>query len=104
MSNREACHVEPVVKTATAAEHGQTETLPLAVWGMGCPNCAARVRNSLLEVFGVVDAEVLHSLGVAQVLYNPALATPDQLLAAVARAGGDGRHAYRAERLEARRP
>ncbi len=95
------CHVEPAVKVVTAGEQSQVEALSLAVWGMGCPNCAVRVRNSLLHVFGVVDADVLHTQGVAQVYYNPTLATPDQLLAAVAQAGGDGRHEYRAELLEA---
>jgi copper chaperone CopZ len=104
MSEREACHVEPALKTATAAEQSQIEAVSLAVSGMGCPNCAARVRNSLLNVYGVVEADVLHTLGAAEVFYNPTLATTDQLLAAVAQAGGDGRHAYRAERLGARRP
>ena len=101
MSSREACHVEPVVKTVTAGEQSTIEILALAIQGMGCPNCAARVRNSLLGVYGVVEADVLHTAGVAQIHYNPTLASVDQLLAAVARAGGDGRHEYRAEQLEA---
>jgi copper chaperone CopZ len=104
MSNSEPCHVEPVVKAVTAAEQSQIEALSLVVWGMGCAHCAARVRNSLLHVFGVVDADVLHTQGVAQVYYNPTLATPDQLLAAVAQAGGDGRHEYRAALLQATQP
>jgi copper chaperone CopZ len=104
MSERGACHVEPVVKAATAVEQSQIEVVALAVWGLGCPNCAARVRNSLLNLCGVVEADVLHTLGVAQVYYNPTLATPEQLVAAVVQAGGDGRHEYRAEQLAARRP
>jgi copper chaperone CopZ len=104
MSDREACHVEPTVKTATAAEQSQVETVVLAVWGMGCPNCAVRVRNCLLGVYGVLDADVVHTFGVAQVLFNPSLASPDQLVTAVAEAGGDGRHIYRAELVEASRP
>lgn len=104
MSDREACHVEPVVKVVTAGEQSQTAFLTLAITGMGCPNCAARVRNSLLNVYGVVEADVLHMLGVAQVLYNPTLASTDQLLAAVAGAGGDGRHEYRAELVQTTQP
>jgi copper chaperone CopZ len=100
MSDREACHVESVVKAVTSEEQGQTKSMTLAITGMGCPNCAARVRNSLLSVYGVVEADVLHTLGMAQVFYNPALAGADQLLAAVARAGGDGRHEYRAEPVQ----
>ena len=99
MSDREACHVEPWVKTVTAAEQGQVTAVTLAVSGMGCPNCAARVRNSLLTVYGVLEADVLHTLGVAQIYYNPSLTSTDQLLLAVAQAGGDGRHEYRANLL-----
>ena len=95
------CHIEPAVKTVTARERSQTEVLTLAITGMGCPNCAARVRNSLLSVYGVVEANVLHTLGTAQVFYNPTLAGAEKLLAAVARAGGDGRHEYRAELQDA---
>jgi copper chaperone CopZ len=103
MSDREACHVEPVVKVVTMGEEGQIEALMLAISGMGCPNCAARVRNSLLNVYGVVEADVVHTLGMAQVFYNPTLASGDELVAAVARAGGDGRHEYCAQLVEARR-
>lgn len=35
----------------------------------------------------------------AQVAYNPTLVSTDDLVAAVVRAGGDGRHEYRAKLL-----
>ncbi len=92
----EKCHVDPVVKAVTAEERGSTRTVLLAVWGMGCPNCSARVRNSLLRLHGVTEALVDHQVGAAQVSFNPALATIPALLQAVAAAGGDGRHEYRA--------
>lgn len=41
----ENCHVEPLQKTATPEEQQATTSALLAVGGMGCPNCAARVRN-----------------------------------------------------------
>jgi copper chaperone CopZ len=104
MSDQEACHVEPRVKTVTAAEQGQVAAVTLVVSGMGCPNCAARVRNSLLTVYGVLEADVVHTHGVAQVWYNRSLASTDQLLNAVAQAGGDGRHEYRANLLAPSRP
>lgn len=91
------CHVEPVQKTATPEEMGTTSLVMLAVQGMGCRNCATRVQNSLIQVKGVIEAEVYHTSGVAEVIYNPKLTTGDALVEAVARAGGDGRHEYRAQ-------
>ena len=92
----ENCHVDPLDKTPTTEELADTSTLILAVWGMGCPNCSARVRNSLLSVHGVSRAEVDHLRGAAYVEFNPALTGVPALIEAVARAGGDGRHEYRA--------
>lgn len=53
----ENCHVEPIQKTVTAAERQNLETAFLAGWGLGCVNCATRVRNrqrpfSLVKVIG----------------------------------------------------
>jgi len=90
----ENCHVEPITKRPGLDEIQNIQIAFLYVWGMGCPNCANRVRNSLISLKGVVDARVDHSIGKAQVAYNPNLATSDDLIAAVARAGGDGRHEY----------
>lgn len=91
------CHVEPIQKKATPEETESTSLIRLAVLGMGCPNCATRVRNSLIRVTGVIDAVVEHTFGIAEVIYNPNLTTQDALVNAVARAGGDGRHEYRAQ-------
>jgi len=93
------CYVEPIHKTITAAERRNIEMALLSVWGMGCPNCAARVRNNLLSLNGVVNAYVDHIAGVAGVAYNPELATVEMLISAVARAGNDGRHEYGARLL-----
>ncbi len=93
----ENCHVDPIQKTATAEERQATTATLLAVQGMGCPNCAARVRNSLLSLAGVVEAKVVLDLAIADVTYNPGLTNVPALIRAVAGAGGDGRHEYRAE-------
>lgn len=93
------CHVEPVQKIASAEERQLVETALLAVWGMGCPNCAARVRNKLLTLNGVVNAYVDHAKGLAAIAYNPDLATVDLLISAVTLAGNDGRHEYGARLL-----
>ncbi len=92
----ENCHVEPLQKVATADEQRITTWTLLAVYGMGCPNCANRVRNSLISLNGVIGAYVDHTMGIADVEYNPNLVTAPMLIEAVVRAGGDGRHNYRA--------
>ena len=93
----ENCYVDPVQKTATAEERQATTSTLLAVQGMGCPNCAARVRNRLLALTGVVEAKVALDLAIADITYNPNLTDVPALIHAVAAAGGDGRHAYRAK-------
>ncbi|CAG0984420.1 Copper chaperone CopZ [Anaerolineae bacterium] len=90
----ENCHVEPVHKIATAEEQQATTLIMLGVQGMGCPNCAARVRNSLLGLKGVTEADVDHITGTADVEFNPKLVTIATLFDAVAQAGNDGRHQY----------
>ena len=95
----ENCHVEPVQKIATEVERKNIDTAILAVWGMGCSNCAMRVRNSLLSLNGVVHAYVTHEYDMAEVAYNPELTSVEMLIGAVAQAGGDGRHEYRARAL-----
>jgi copper chaperone CopZ len=93
------CHVDPVHKTVTDEEQQTVETVTLAVWGMACPNCAMRVRNSLVAVRGVVNAHVDYHMGMAEVLFNPNMVAIPTLIDAVAEAGNDGRHQYRAALL-----
>ena len=91
------CRGDALEKIATAEEHRNLDSALLVVEGMGCPNCAARVRNSLLSLKGVVEAQIALEMGVAEVTFNSELVTLPALLDAVARAGGDGRHTYRAQ-------
>jgi copper chaperone CopZ len=92
----ENCHVEPVQKIASAEEQQVAESIVLGVQGMGCINCAARVRNSLIGLKGVTAANVDHVMATAAVKFNPHLVTLADLFDAVARAGNDGHHEYRA--------
>ena len=94
-----SCHVEPIQKMSTADEQKNVELALLSVSGMGCINCANRVRNSLLSLNGVIDAYVDHTAGIAQVSFKPNIETIDNLISAVTNAGGDGRHAYEARLL-----
>jgi copper chaperone CopZ len=97
----ENCHVDPVLRIPTMEERQKTQITLLAVTGMGCPNCAARVRNSLVLLNGVVDAYVDHIAGIARVAFNPDLVKIDILIDATASAGNDGRHEYAAQLLRA---
>jgi copper chaperone CopZ len=83
----ETCHVEAIQKIVTVEEQQATALIRLVVHGMGCPNCAARVRNGLLALNGVTEADVE---------FNPNLVAVPALLQAVAQAGNDGRHRYHA--------
>ena len=90
----EQCHVEAIEKTATAEELATSATAYLAIFGMGCPRCALRVRNSLLKIYGVSDADVDHIAGMGKVVFAPNLTTISDIIDAVSQAGGDGRHEY----------
>ncbi len=93
-----ACHLETIQKPVTTEQMDAAASIFLLVWGMGCPNCALRVRDSLLQIDGVLDARVTLERGLAQV-FDPATVQPDRLPAAVAAAGDDGRHRYLAQVL-----
>ena len=96
----ENCFVEPIYKDPASEEQTKKAArATLAVSGMGCSNCANRVRNSLLALYGVVDAYVDHTAGIAQVSFNPNMETIDDLIQAVTLAGGDDRHEYSARLL-----
>jgi copper chaperone CopZ len=92
--------VETVQKPAVTPEEMSTAVGTfLLVSGMGCPTCALRVRNGLLGLNGVLDAQVNLERGLAQVLYDPARLQAERLPDAVAAAGNDSHHHYSAQVL-----
>lgn len=94
----ENCYVQPIYKNAIPSQQLQeADRATLAISGMGCHNCATRVRNSLLSLEGVYEVDVYLNMALAEVTYFRAKVLPGQLVEAVARAGGDGRHEYRAQ-------
>jgi copper chaperone CopZ len=95
----ENCHVDPIQKEPSSEELASNEATSLAIRGMGCPNCAMRVRNSLLALEGVSTAYVDHAIGLANVMFNPNMASIADIVKAVSDAGGDGRHEYFARAL-----
>jgi Cu+-exporting ATPase len=62
------------------------QTLDLAISGMTCAACSTRLERVLNQVPGV-EARVNLATEKARLRYTPGLATPDDLVAAVARAG-----------------
>ena len=88
------CHVDPVTTRVTAEERAEAEVQRLAVAGMGCPNCANRVRNALLEEPGIVDVEVDPQAGLATIWCRPGSTRTRDLLEAVDRSGRGTLHRY----------
>ena len=93
------CHVEAIQKHVRPEQIDAAARVFLVVWGMGCPNCALRVRNSLLQLDGVLDVQINLERGLAQVFFDPVALQAEQLPDAVAAAGNDGHHRYLAQVL-----
>lgn len=99
MNDHAECQVEPVEKPLDQAVLAGADAAYLAVWGMGCPRCATRVRNGLLGLDGVLLAEVFLEMGFAAVAFDPQSVATEDLINAVSSAGDDARHHYAAEVL-----
>src|SRR5512144_2274306 len=93
----ENCYVEPIYKSASTEQIRNADSALLAVWGMGCENCATRVRNSLLALEGVYGVDIYLKMALAEVRYDSQKVSAKNLVEAVSRAGNDGRHEYRAQ-------
>ena len=81
--------VAPVSSQASAAApsdlalaQANVETAKLRVDGMWCPSCSYIVRSVLMEVPGVLDAQVSMRARTAIVTYDQTKTTPDALAAA----------------------
>jgi copper chaperone CopZ len=93
------CIVEPIQKSALDHVIQSADRILLLVSGMGCPHCATRVRNGLLLLDGVHDAEVLLNMRMAEVYFDEKKVSVEMLVQAVAGAGNDGRHHYQAHAI-----
>lgn len=98
------CHVDPIEAEASPEALRTAEQMYLAVAGMGCPNCAHRVRNAILAVPGVVDAEVDAKGAVAQVWYNSSETDVGQVVRGVTLASEGTHHDYMAVPIRRRFP
>lgn len=96
----EDCQIEVFSKPLKRDALAHALTAYLLVSGMGCPRCAIRVNNSLLQLDGVLLSGIVLEECLAVVTYDPEVATPSDLIQAVVDAGNDGRHQYAAHILE----
>jgi len=94
-----SCHVEANESKMDFTLMESDYTAFFGVHGMGCQNCANRVKNGLLALQGVRMAAVYLQEHVAGVVYDPEVHAPEDLERAIFEAGNDGRHVYRAELL-----
>lgn len=90
----ENCYVEPVNKTTPADRPRTADLALLAIKGMGCQNCATRVRNSLLSLNGVYEVDIYLNMAMAEVTFDGQQVSSHMLVEAVSQAGNDGRHNY----------
>lgn len=90
------CHVDPVKNNVDlkSIDIDKVMAAHLSVGGMGCENCAARVRNSFLLLDGVLTARVDLDEGIAVVVYDPGKVTPHRLLRTVRESRKDDKHRY----------
>ncbi|MFQ5689988.1 MAG: heavy-metal-associated domain-containing protein [Gemmatimonadota bacterium] len=100
MKKLDDCHVEPLDKPVAEAAIAHARTATLSVNGMGCVNCAHRVRNGLLRREGVYRVDVDLGAGTARVQFDASVIDLPDLLEAVAAAGAESHHAYSARILD----
>jgi copper chaperone CopZ len=75
--------IEPKVSVLDVREAGGVATATLQVDGLLCSACAANVRCRLEKTRGVHSATVDLETALATVAYDPAQASPGDLIAAV---------------------
>ena len=79
--------VLPVTSSSVSAEEGDSGsgniTTAFEVEGMTCGGCEVGVRMTVEKLDGVEDVEASHEQGRAEVTYDPAKVTTDQIIAAV---------------------
>lgn len=88
-----ACSSEEASSEDAAAtvvvDESKAETIKLAVNGMTCQGCQSSITQALAETNGVVSGSVVVSLddNTAEMKYDPAVASTDDLINAVKEAG-----------------
>ncbi len=63
------------------------EKVTFSVQGMACGGCSGSVRQALLALEGVIEAEVSHVDARANVTFDPARVTASRIVSAIQAAG-----------------
>ena len=85
LSATTACHRTETGVTAQAAASidMKTKETTIAVQGMSCVSCVARVTKALSSTAGVAEAKVYLEKNEARVRFDPAKVTPERLATVV---------------------
>lgn len=94
MEHKANCHVDDVNKEVDPKALESAEVAWLAITGMGCENCARRVRNGVLSLNGVLRVDVDLGRHMAKVAYDPNEVNAEQFPVAIAEAGRASNHNY----------
>jgi copper chaperone len=94
MDHDSNCHVDLFHKPFDERDVSGISKISLSVRGMGCHNCAIRVRNAILRLDGVNWVDVDLETASAIVAYDATQVSPEQFIPAVATADPQGRHHY----------
>ena len=70
-----------------------TTTTTLRAEGFSCPSCVAKIEKQVGRLAGVTSVKVHFASARVEVVHDPAVASVDDLVAAVARAGYTARPA-----------
>jgi hypothetical protein len=98
MSERHYHYSEPLDQVQGLAVPPSTMVAFLAVWGTGSPGCATRVCKRLLDLNGVLTAEIQQ--GIAGAFFDPRRVTVNDLKTAVMMPSDNDYHRYRAEVID----
>jgi copper chaperone len=74
-------------KEAAKTVPADAQTVTIKVQGMTCGDCANAIRNALLKLDGVYDAEVSHETGLALVKVDASKVDQARLDEAISKAG-----------------
>ena len=84
----EVVTLSEIYEAVESAGYGAvSETVTVAISDMSCANCAEANATALEDTPGVIEAEVNYATDEAQVTYNPAAASRDDLYDAIEAAG-----------------
>jgi Cu+-exporting ATPase len=90
-AEEDAESVRAPVLVGAGAKTGESETMQLAVQGMSCASCVSTIENALGGLPGVVEARVSFASEQATVDIVPGAISPEELIAAVEKAGYQAR-------------